>query len=82
MQPSTDEAGAPKRVRAVLAAAVRIARSVATQGRSRAAVAAQLAGTGGALTGFSMLVGPAWTLLVGGVALLGVGTLAEWKGAR
>lgn len=82
MQPSTDEAGAPKRVRAALAAALRIARGVVAQGRSRASVAAQLGGAGGALTGFSMLVGLAWTLLVGGVALLAVGTLAEWKGAR
>jgi len=71
-----------KRVRTALGKVLEYFRRAAVRGRARSAVAAQLAGTGAALGGLSMLVGLAWTLLVGGLALLAVGTLAEWKGAR
>lgn len=43
---------------------------------------AQLAGAGSVLAGLYLLAGLAVTLVVGGLALLAVGTLAEMAGPR
>lgn len=50
--------------------------------RRIAPVGAQVLGCGAAVCGVGLLLGVAWSLVIAGVSLAAVGTLAEMKGGR